>query len=121
MLFLILTYLPSLICGIHAVRSGQQMYWLWILVIAPLLGPAIYFFAVLVPEFAGGRTARGVTRAAQQALDPERELRLAKQALTTLPRSATGCASRKPPSAWAAGRRRRRNGRNASKAHGPKI
>jgi hypothetical protein len=61
------------------------MYWLWILVIAPLLGPAIYFFAVLVPEFAGGRTARGVTRAAQQALDPERELRLAKQALDDTP------------------------------------
>jgi hypothetical protein len=69
MLILILTYLPSLICGIHAVRSGQQMYWLWILVIAPLLGPLIYFFAVLVPEFSGGRTARGVTRAAQQALE----------------------------------------------------
>lgn len=85
MLILILTYLPSLLCGIHAVRSGQQMYWLWVLVIAPLLGPLIYFFAVLVPEFAGGRTARGVTRAAQQALDPERELRLAKQALDDTP------------------------------------
>jgi hypothetical protein len=85
MLILILTYLPSVVCGIHAVRSGQQMYWLWILVIAPLLGPLIYFFAVLVPEFAGGRTARGVTRAAQQALDPERELRLAKQALDDTP------------------------------------
>jgi len=85
MLVLILTYLPSLVCGIHAVRSGQQMYWIWILVIAPLLGPLIYFFAVLVPEFAGGRTARGVTRAAQQALDPERELRLAKQALDDTP------------------------------------
>jgi hypothetical protein len=85
MLILILTYLPSLVCGIHAVRSGQQMYWLWILVIAPLLGPLIYFFAVLVPEFAGGRAARGVTRAAQQALDPERELRLAKQALDDTP------------------------------------
>jgi len=85
MLILILTYLPSVVCGIHAVRSGQQMYWLWILVIAPLLGPLIYFFAVLLPEFAGGRTARGVTRAAQQALDPERELRLAKQALDDTP------------------------------------
>ena len=85
MLILILTYLPSLLCGVHAVRSGQQMYWLWIMVIAPLLGPLVYFFAVLVPEFAGGRTARGVTRAAQQALDPERELRLARQALDDTP------------------------------------
>jgi hypothetical protein len=52
MLYLILTYLPSVVCGIHAVRSGQQMYWLWILVIAPLLGPLIYFFAVNSPAAA---------------------------------------------------------------------
>ena len=85
MLALILTYLPSVLCGIHAVRSGQQMYWLWILVIAPLLGPLIYFFAVLVPEFAGGRTARGVSQAARQALDPERDYRRAKLALDETP------------------------------------
>lgn len=85
MLLLILTYLPSLLCGIHAVRSGQQMYWLWILVIAPVLGPLIYFFAVLVPEFAGGRTARGVSQAARQALDPERDYRRTKQALDETP------------------------------------
>src|SRR5574338_1421967 len=85
MLYLILTWLPSLLCGIHAVRSGQQMYWLWILVIGGPLGAAIYFFAVIVPEFAGGRTARGVGRAAQQALDPERDYRNAKHALDDTP------------------------------------
>lgn len=85
MIMLILTYLPSLLCGIHVVRSGQQMYWLWILVIAPLLGPAIYFFAVLMPELAGGRTARSVGRVARQALDPERDYRLAVRALDDTP------------------------------------
>ena len=85
MLYLILTYLPSLVCGIHAVRSGQQMVWLWILVIGGPLGAAVYFFAVLAPEIAGGRAARGVGRAARRALDPERELRLARQALDDTP------------------------------------
>lgn len=85
MLFLILTYLPSLLCGVHAVRSGQQMYWLWILVIGGPLGALIYFLAVIVPEFAGGRTARGVTRAAAQALDPERDYRNAQRALDDTP------------------------------------
>lgn len=84
-LSLILTYLPSLLCGIHVVRTGQQMYWLWILVIAPLLGPAIYFFAVLVPEFAGGRTVRNVGKAAQNALDPERNYRNALKTLEDTP------------------------------------
>ena len=85
MLYLIALYLPSLLCGIHVVRTGREMYWLWILAIAPGLGPAFYFFAVLVPEWMGGRTARGVGRAAQQALDPERDYRRAKAALEDTP------------------------------------
>ncbi len=85
MLMIILTYLPSLLCGVHVVRSGREMYWLWIFVIAPLLGPAFYFFVVLVPEWMGGRTARGMGRAAQAALDPERDYRQAMRALEETP------------------------------------
>jgi hypothetical protein len=85
MIMLILSYLPSLLCGIHVVRTGREMYWLWILVIAGPLGAAIYFFAILVPEWMGGRTARGVGKAARQALDPERDYRNAKTALEDTP------------------------------------
>ncbi|MES1201578.1 MAG: hypothetical protein ABUS57_09040 [Pseudomonadota bacterium] len=82
---LVLFYGPSLLCGIHVVRSGREMYWLWILVIAPLLGPLIYFFAVIVPELAGGRTARSLSVATRQALDPERDYRNALKALDDTP------------------------------------
>jgi len=85
MLFTIALYLPSLLCGIHVVRTGREMFWLWLMVIAPILAPAFYFFAVLMPEWMGGRTARGVGRAAQQALDPERDYRRAKAALDDTP------------------------------------
>jgi len=85
MLIIVLTYLPSLLCGVHAVRTGREMYWLWIFVIAPLLGPAFYFFAVLVPEWMGGRTARGVGKIARQALDPDRDYRQALRALEDTP------------------------------------
>jgi hypothetical protein len=84
-ILLILSYLPSLLCGIHVVRTGREMYWLWIFVIAPMLGPAFYLFAVLVPEWMGGRTARGIGRATQQALDPERDYRNAMRALEDTP------------------------------------
>lgn len=84
-LALLITYLPSLLCGVHVVRTGREMYWLWIFVLAPGLGPAFYFFAVLVPEWMGGRTARGVSRAARQVLDPERDYRNAKTALDDTP------------------------------------
>lgn len=85
MLFLILTYLPSLLCGIHVVRTGREMFWLWLFIIGPLLAPAFYVLAVLAPEWMGGRTARGVGRAAQVALDPERDYRNAMRALEDTP------------------------------------
>ncbi len=85
MLMLILTYLPSLICGVHVVRTGREMFWLWLFIIGPIIAPAFYVIAVLVPGWMGGRTARGVSRAAQRALDPEREYRTAKAALEDTP------------------------------------
>jgi hypothetical protein len=84
-ILLILSYIPSLLCGVHVVRSGREMYWLWIFVIAPMLGPAFYFFAVLLPELMGGRTARGLGKAAQQTLDPERAYREAMRGLEDSP------------------------------------
>lgn len=85
MLILILTYAPSVLCGIHVLRTGREMFWLWLFIIGPLIAPAFYFFAVLVPEWMGGRTARGVGKAAQQALDPDREYRNALRALEDTP------------------------------------
>lgn len=82
---LLITWIPSIICAMHVVRTGQQMYWLWILVIGGPLGAAFYFFAVLLPDMMGGRTARVVGRAAQQALDPERDYRQAMRALEDTP------------------------------------
>lgn len=85
MIMLILTYAPSVLCGIHVIRTGREMFWLWLFVIGPLIAPAFYFFAVLAPELMGGRTARGVGRAARQALDPDRDYRAAMAALEDSP------------------------------------
>ncbi|HYD86673.1 MAG TPA: hypothetical protein VEA80_04300 [Vitreimonas sp.] len=85
MIILILTYLPSLLCGVHVVRTGREMFWLLLFIIAPLLAPAFYVLAIIVPEWMGGRTARGVGKAARQALDPERDYRNAKAALEETP------------------------------------
>jgi hypothetical protein len=81
----ILGWLPALLCGIHVIRTGRDMFWLWILIIGGPLGAAIYVLAIIVPELFGGRTARRVGAAARQALDPERELRDARQALDDTP------------------------------------
>lgn len=85
MLGLILFYLPSLACGFHVVRTGREMFWLWLFVIGPLIAPAFYFFAVLVPEWMGGRDARSVGKVARQTLDPERDYRNALRLLEETP------------------------------------
>lgn len=85
MLALILTYLPSLLCGIHVVRTGREMFWLWLFIIGPLIAPAFYFFAVLVPSWMGGTGARKVGKVARQTLDPERDYRNAMRTLEDTP------------------------------------
>lgn len=85
MIMLILTYAPSILCGIHVLRTGREMFWLWLFIIGPVIAPAFYLFAVLIPEWMGGRTARGIGRATQQALDPERAYRNSLRALEDTP------------------------------------
>jgi hypothetical protein len=85
MLYLILSYLPSLLCGVHAVRTGRPMFWLWILIIAPVLGPAIYVLAELAPEWFGGRTATRLRASMRKVMEPEREYREAKEAAYETP------------------------------------
>lgn len=82
---MLIGWIPSIICAMHVVRTGQQMYWLWILVIGGPLGAAFYFFAVMLPDLMGGRTARNVGRVARQTLDPDRDYRNALRALDDTP------------------------------------
>lgn len=88
MLFLLLSYIPSIACGVHAVRTGQNMYWLWILVVGGPLGAAIYFFAVMAPDLAGGRTARTAAKAVKQTINPEADYKKALKAVDETPTAA---------------------------------
>lgn len=121
MILLILSYLPSLLCGIHVVRTGREMFWLWLFIIGPLIAPAFYFFAVLMPELVGGRTARNVGKAARLALDPERDYRAAKTALEDTP--TAGNRMRVAQAAAALGRWEdsSAHGTRQRKATGPRI
>ncbi len=63
---LLLTYLPSIVCGVHAIRTGRNTMWLWLFIIGPGIGPLIYVIAELVPEWFGGRTANRVRAGPRQ-------------------------------------------------------
>jgi len=70
--------LLALFCAVHAVRTGQQLYWLFILFAFPLLGSLVYFLVVYMPS---SRLERGAVKAvsvAARALDPGKDVRMAR-------------------------------------------
>ncbi len=77
--------LIAICCAVHAIRSGQDRYWLFILFMFPLLGSLVYAIAILLPEFSQSRGARRAVRGLRQAIDPTRELRTAQGAYSDSP------------------------------------
>lgn len=66
--------------AMHAVRSGQDRYWLMILFAFPGLGSLVYALMVWLPEMRHTRHGHALVRGVKQTLDPTRELRAAQEA-----------------------------------------
>jgi len=77
--------LIALFFAVHAIRSGQPMYWIFVLFSFPLLGSIVYFVAIYLPNSRIQHGARKVVAAAARTLDPTRELREAKAAFEYTP------------------------------------
>ena len=77
--------LVAVFFAVHAMRRGQPLYWLVILFSFPLLGSAVYFFAIYLPQSRLERGTRQAISAVAKALDPTRELRDARVAYEYTP------------------------------------
>jgi hypothetical protein len=77
--------LVALFFAVHAIRNGQPLYWLIILFSFPMLGSAVYFFAIYLPNSRLQRGAHNAVVAAGKALDPGRELRESRAAFDYTP------------------------------------
>lgn len=77
--------LVALFFAVHAMRTGQNMYWLIILFSFPMLGSVVYFLVIYLPNSRLERGARNAMAAAAKVLDPERELREARAAFEYTP------------------------------------
>lgn len=75
----------ALFCAVHAVRSGQPLYWLLILFSFPMLGSLVYLAVIYLPNSRLERQAFKAVSAAAKALDPEREVREARAAFDDVP------------------------------------
>jgi hypothetical protein len=77
---LILSLLVAVALCVHVVRTNQQTFWLWVILIFQPLGGLVYIAAVILPELFGGTRARRLGQAARETLDPGRSYRDAKAA-----------------------------------------
>lgn len=62
-------------CGLHVVRSGQDRYWLYLIIALPGLGCLIYFLGIMLPELLGSRRGRRTLNRLHDSIDPQRHLR----------------------------------------------
>jgi len=82
--FLLSIGIAILLCW-HAVRTGRDSFWLWIIIMFQPLGGLVYFALNVVPDIFGGTTARKLGQAARETLDPHREYREARTAHADTP------------------------------------
>lgn len=80
-----LSLVLSIALAVHVVRTGRELFWLWIILIFQPLGGLVYFIAIVLPELTRGPAAQRLERSARAALDPMREYREAKQACEETP------------------------------------
>ncbi len=80
-----LSLLFSIALCVHAVRSGQQIYWLMIILMLQPLGGLVYLVAIVLPSMAGSTATRRAVQSARETLDPTREYREAKAATEDSP------------------------------------
>ena len=69
----------------HAVRTGQDTFWLWIILMFQPIGGLAYLAIIVIPGLMRGRGARVVAKGAREALYPHRDYREAKAALEDSP------------------------------------
>jgi hypothetical protein len=76
-----LSLIIAILCAVHCLRKGRHPMWILVVLIAPFLGSLFYVIFEILPEYSGRREVRAVKAAAVRKLDPERDLRAAREAL----------------------------------------
>lgn len=84
--------LIQILCAVHCVRNGRNQMWLMVIIFLSIPGCLAYAFFEILPDLSGRREVRRVRQAAAKALDPEREIRRAQEALETADTAANRIA-----------------------------
>lgn len=81
MTFILVTFLVQVACVVHLFRNHRNTLWLWAILLLPIAGSAAYVFVEIILPLFQRREVRAVKAAAVRKLDPDRELRSAREAV----------------------------------------
>lgn len=92
MIFVVATVLVQIACVVHLIRNGRPSLWLWAIILLPIAGSAAYVVVEILPGLFGRREVRAAKAAAVRRLDPDRELRAAREAVDVADTAASRTA-----------------------------
>ena len=81
MTYYIATVLVQIFCIVHVIRNGRNGLWVLALIFLPLVSAVAYFLVEILPGSGANRHVRAARARAVQTLDPQRELREARDQL----------------------------------------
>lgn len=76
-----LLFLIQLGFAIHVVKTGREVFWVYIIMFLPGIGIALYFFTQLLPDSRNDPNVRKASKKLLKAVDPQRDLRKRKDRL----------------------------------------
>lgn len=79
-------------CIIHCIRTGRNPYWILPILVFPLVGSLAYLLVEVAPSLGQRRGVRMAKKAAVTAIDPDRDVRAAREALDTTDTAANRIA-----------------------------
>lgn len=74
--------LIQIVCIVHVIRNGRNQLWIMALMFLPMASAVAYLIVEVLPGFTGHRHVRAAQAAAVARLDPEREIRAARDQLS---------------------------------------
>jgi hypothetical protein len=76
-----LSIVIQILCAVHCVRNNRNSMWLMVIIFLSIPGCLAYAIFEIFPAYAGRREVRAAKAVAIRKLDPQRDLRAAREAL----------------------------------------
>jgi len=76
-----ISLIVQIACAVHCVRNGRNGLWLLVILFLSIPGCIAYGLFEILPQYSGRREVRAVKAATVRRLDPERDIRIAREAL----------------------------------------